>query len=158
MPDQKKEEDRALDQAGAQRASIVEMVKRLKHAQEGECTDEECRLSTSNDENDAAAILEYHNEDAAREAIQEDPLEVCVRSDWHAPNVNNATEPDEYFILLCTGGPAVRLIGELDEHAQPCSARLEYQDWGTRWTRFYDTNSDDDAALLTYAQEFYYGE
>jgi len=31
-------------------------------------------------------------------------------------------------ILLCTGGPVVRIVGDLSQHHEPDSARLEYQD------------------------------
>ena len=91
------------------------------------------------------------------ERIQEDPLSVEVRSDWHSPGDEN-DKPTEYTILLCTGGPAVRIIGELDEHGQPETATIEYQDWFTPWERYSDTSDEEDEALLTYAQQFYYGE
>ena len=91
------------------------------------------------------------------ERIHEDPLSVEVRSDWHSPGDGN-DKPTEYNILLCTGGPAVRIIGELDEHGQPETATIEYQDWFTPWERYGDTSDEEDEALLTYAQQFYYRE
>ena len=89
------------------------------------------------------------------EAIQAGPLEVAIRTDWHSLDVDS-TET-EYKILLCTGGPVVRIIGELGEYNDPQTARIEYQDWGTPWTELY-TDSDEDAAMLTYARQFYFGE
>ncbi len=37
----------------------------------------------------------------------------------------------------------------------PCRAWLEYQDWGTPWTQFFDAEQD---TLLTYCRQFYFGE
>lgn len=101
---------------------------------------------------DAAGDCE--NEEEARERIQEDALDISVRSDWQ--NVGETLEPSEFTILLCTGGPAVRIVGELDQYKQPCRAWLEYQDWFTPWTELVDGVSHSD--LLTYSQQFYFGE
>lgn len=92
------------------------------------------------------------DQDSAREAIQEDPLSVEVRSGWG--NVGDEMQAEEFCILLCTGGPAVRIRGELD-NGNPCRAWMEYQDWGTGWTQFYDASQD---TLLAYCSEFYFGE
>lgn len=92
------------------------------------------------------------DEDDARERIQEDPLSVEVRSGWHTPG--DAPQVEEFCILLCTGGPAVQIRGELDEHCEPCRAWLEYRDWGTPWTQYFDAAQD---TLLQYAGQFYYG-
>jgi len=121
--------DDARNQAQAQLESIRGMVFRLEHAQD------------------------CHDEDEARQAILEDALDVQVRSDWGKPG---DLEPGEYMILLCTGGPAVRIIGQLDS-CYPASAQIEYQDWGTPWTAL-PTSSAEEADLLTYASQFYYGE
>ena len=94
------------------------------------------------------------SEDEAREAIEEDPLSVLVRSDWHSPGEENP-EPVEFEILLSTGGPATRIVGELGLHAEPSRARLEVQDWGTPWTEYLDSDRD---VLLSYARCFYFGE
>ena len=128
-----KEEDRGKKQAMAQIASIVEMVNNL-------------------DNSDYAA---ENGEYSAQEAIQNDPLSVEVRSGWHS--VGSTHPPDEFCILLCWGGPACRIIGELDEHAQPEKPRLEYQDWGTSWTE-YPLTDEEEAALQTYCEQFYFEE
>ena len=117
-----------------------------------------------------AALDAARDEDAAetaRQTIQEDPLEVTVRSGWYAPG-SEAGKPEEFCILLSTGGPASRIIGSLDEHGQPEMARLEVQDWGTPWAGQWGTAEvqaalGDGAAevtevLLAYAREFYFGE
>lgn len=96
--------------------------------------------------------------DEALEAIQNDPLEVAVRSGWVAPAGKiNGQSPEEFKILLCTGGPAVQIIGELDEHCQPERARIEHQDWGTPWTE-YRLSGDEQDVLLEYCRQFYFGE
>lgn len=72
----------------------------------------------------------------AEQRIQEDPLEILVRSGWESSKDNFTA--DEFKILLTTGGPAVRIIGELRD-GEPCRAWLEVQDWGTPWTEYYET-------------------
>jgi len=102
------------------------------------------------------------NQGAARDRIQEDPLSVQVRSGWMEPGqleqeckrVKNHILAEEFEILLCTGGPAVRIMGGLDARCQPYRAWLEYQDWGTPWTRYFDAEQN---TLLAYANEFYFG-
>ena len=93
------------------------------------------------------------SQDDASERIQESPLSIEVRSGW--ANCGDALNAEEFQILLCTGGPAVRILGELDQHGQPDRAWIEYQDWGTPWTQYFDA---DGATLVRYAQQFYFGE
>lgn len=103
------------------------------------------------------AAGDCESEEQAREAIQNDALEVQVREDWHNPGEQHNT-PSEFYILLCTGGPAVRIMGELDNALQPSRAWLEYQDWGTPWTELVSMESHERDALLTYCQQFFFGE
>ena len=93
--------------------------------------------------------------DAARDRLQEGPLSVEVRSGWYA--LGGDSTPEEFNILLSTGGPALRLMGDLDEHGEPIRAYLQYQDWGTPWTDYY-AGEGSGAVLLAYAQQFYFGE
>lgn len=95
------------------------------------------------------------DEEQARERIEESPLSVEVRGDWHAPGAEEES-PSEFCILLSTGGPALRLLGELDEHCQPTRAWLEHQDWGTPWTHYYIQDGAD--TLLKWASVFYFGD
>jgi len=67
-------------------------------------------------------------------------------------------DPEEFNILLCTGGPAVRITGDLDLLNQPDTARLEYQDWFEPWEPLYDITAEEQQALLTYCQQFYLGD
>jgi len=99
--------------------------------------------------------LDGEDEENARETIQEDPLEIQVRSDWYSPGDTENAKPAEYKILLGTGGPASRIVGDLDEYAQPTRARLQVQDWGKPWTEYFDV---DRVVLLRYAQCFYFGD
>lgn len=164
MVTENKTDARAKDQAKAQLESIIEMVKRLQHCQD--CDGEECELTTQEiyaginlfykegDEATEEDREQYHNEEEARQSIQEDPLSVQVRSDWHTPGEEEA--PSDFEILLCTGGPACRIIGELDQHQQPDTAKIEYQDWFTPWVELVDISSSEREALLSYARQFYF--
>ncbi len=149
----------SLSNALAWFASIKEMVEALEAAQ--------------------ASDTEI-NSDAEQQRIHESVLSVEVRSDWFVPStdaINALQTPTEYRILLTTGGPGLQLTGTLDEHGQPETAELQHQDWGTPWTRveysalcsIADSNvpkgsiSGDAmervrALLLTFAQQFYFGE
>lgn len=90
---------------------------------------------------------ECKNQEEARERILEDALSLEFRSGW----VTNweDVEKEEYCLLLTTGGPAARIIGEV-RNGEAYSARLEVQDWGTPWTEHITTGSDHEA-LLDYA-------
>lgn len=101
-----------------------------------------------------SAAGDCEDEDDARQRINEDPLSIEVRSDWHAPG--ESAEDAEFCILLCTGGPAVRIIGDLDRGV-PSRPRVQYQDWGTPWTEYFPS-SDERAAIETYCAQFFYGE
>lgn len=90
----------------------------------------------------------------AEERIQEDALSLEFRSGWVTDKT--AMEAEEYCLLLTTGGPAVRIIGEI-EQGEATSARLEVQDWGTPWTEHF-TTGDDHEALMDYVRCFYFGE
>lgn len=131
-----KENDNAKRQAKAQLESIKEFMS---------------RLSTASEADDGT-------EDQVREDINADPLSIEVRAGWHMPGQGKAPDPEEFMILLCTGGPAVRIIGQLDEHMQPEKPVIQYQDWFTPWTDYHETTDEEDQALLEYCQCFYYGE
>lgn len=110
----------------------------------------------------------------ARQRILEDALSVEVRSGWYNPDGRSGklgalqSDPAEYRILLCTGGPAVQITGKLSEHVEPETARLEIQDWFLPWTEYRPSwNSETMYAakqqepqdvLLAYARQFYFGE
>ena len=91
--------------------------------------------------------------DAIEDYAREMPLSVLVRSDWHAPGAD--FEPAQFELLLSTGGPAVRIIGELDHHRQPYRPQLQYQDWGIAWTDHPESKID---WLEWFAGLFWYGD
>ena len=90
------------------------------------------------------------DEEDARNRIQEDALSVEVRSGWDI--VGGDLSAAEFRIVLCTGGPHVEIMGELD-NGQPYRAWIQYQDWGTPMTQFFDV---EESTLLAYCQEFYF--
>jgi len=91
--------DNAEKQAQAQLDSIIQMIAALRTAR----SDEE--------------------REAAHTSIEDDPLSVEVRGDWHVPGSEGA-KPSEFMILLCTGGPAVRIRGKLDRYSEPEKPRV----------------------------------
>ena len=118
----------SCDQAFAQLASIKEMLQAVENA-----TDDE--------------------REAAEQAIYDDPLAVDVRSGW--VNVWAAEfEPVEYRVLLCTGGPAVQLEGELDDRNQPYNVQLQHQDWFEPW-QTVPLTAEDTETLLAYVRHFF---
>lgn len=131
------ETENSASQAAAQLASIKEMVAALVAANEAE-------------------------DDNAREevetAIHQDALSVEVKNDWYAVG-NKPEAPTHFRILLCTGGPAVQIVGCLSEHSEPEleGIELQHQDWGTPWTNLRLTE-EDRKVLLAYATCFYFGE
>jgi len=88
-------------------------------------------------------------EEEARESI----LSLEVRSGWHSPG--QCDGPEEFCLLLSTGGPALRLIGDLTQHGIPHRCRLEHQNWFTPWTEYHGGTSE---SLEWFAGLFYYGE
>lgn len=130
-------DDHGRSQAVAQFESIKDMVMELQTARDAE------------DDNGFGPIED------AEQRIREDALTVEVRSNWHG--LGEDTYNEEFRILLCTGGPAVQIVGKLTEHNEPESARLEYQDWGTPWTTLPQAHTDRQI-LVEYASTFYFGE
>ena len=83
----------------------------------------------------------------AREEIVNNALEVATGKDF------DGTET--YMILLSTGGPATRIIGELDEHGQPTTATFQFQDWFLPWTEA-QLSQEEKQTLIKYAEFFYF--
>ena len=77
--------------------------------------------------------LERYDKDHSDEIIeelQEMPLSVEFRSGWQG--YGEELKPEEFSILMCTGGPAVRIIGKIWDGV-PSDAHIQGQDWGTYW-------------------------
>lgn len=117
-------------------------------------------IEEMNEAHESARDNETFSGDRSEEterAIHESILSVQVRSGWFNPGERVAREtsqPEEYELLLTTGGPALRIIGHLDEHCQPRTAELQMQDWGVPWERY----PAPEATLLKFASVFWYGE
>lgn len=95
----------------------------------------------------------FEDADAIRERLEQAPLAVSVRSGWSTPY--DTLQASEYQILLTTGGPALRIIGDLSEHGEAETARLQYQDWGTPWTD-YPLQQSETRPLIAFASLFYF--
>jgi hypothetical protein len=124
----------------------------LEHAKEqGQAQYDSIRKRT-------ARLNDDPGNDRARDAVHEDALCVRIRSGWYDPGADRG-EPEEFEILLCTGGPAVRLIGKLNQYGEPETARMQVQDWFEPWTDFVPAGDEDcGEVLLTYARCFYFGQ
>lgn len=94
-----------------------------------------------------AAAGDHKDRDEAAERIQEDPLSIRIFGE----RVKGEWEVDKAEILLTTGGPAVRIMCEMDQHAEPHRAWLEVQDWSKPWTQYFGADQD---VLLTYCRQF----
>ena len=75
----------------------------------------------------------------ARDAIHATPLSVEVRSGWRSVG-EDAGEPEEFRIILCTGGPHVELTGDIGG-----TVRVVLGDWG-EWGEYYP-DADERSAL-----------
>ena len=132
--------EQAQQQAKAQLEAIHELMEAMEEA------------STGNEVIFDGEAMDWED---LQERGQELPLSVLVRSAWQTPG--ESLESSEFEILLCTGGPAVRIRGNLSQHRQPESAHIEYQDWFTSWQRL-PVNGADEEALLGFAWLFWFGE
>ena len=137
-------EAHAITNARGQLESIKELYRNHKQAE-------------SNDD--------YTREDEIREQAQEEALSVEFRSGWSSNP--EEMEPEEFKILLSTGGPACQIIGKLDQYKQPLDIEIQYQDWGTPWeplqlNSHYANKSpnitSDYEALEWFCNCFYFGQ
>lgn len=115
---------------------------------------------------EAKAVLKDHGYDGTNhnavldlieETMRESVLSVEIREGWKEPDDGASFDPTEFRILLTTGGPALRIMGELD-NSEPSRCWLQHQDWGTPWTQYFSRSSERATALRWFASLFYYGE
>jgi hypothetical protein len=160
MTSEKKERD-WVEQVGAPAyAAIEEMVAALQADYDrleelrDIADDPETKYSEWEDREEYEELKEAagdcESEDDARQRIDEDPLSLRIfgertSGEWEATN---------YELLLGTGGPAVRIVGDLND-GEAASARLEVQDWFKPWTEYGPT---DDDVLMAYVGCFYFGD
>jgi len=122
------ESEQAREQAKSKLKSIMALVERAHHAQ-------------------------THDMDAIEEEIFNSPLSVEVSSGWTP--VGEKLKPAKYNLLMTTGGPGTRIVGDLDTEGIPATVDIEYQDWNTPWTK-YPLSNEELQAILEFAQYFSY--
>lgn len=91
----------------------------------------------------------FDDSDSLRERIEQMPLSVQVRDGWRSPGAES-DGAEEFEILLSTGGPALRITGDIGG-----SPSLQWQDWGTPWTDCRDTTDGQDEAIAAFVGLFY---
>ena len=93
-----------------------------------------------------------------KESILNSALSVEFRSGWYSsPESIADLSPEEFKILLTWGGPALRVIGDLNQYKEPENIKIQFQDWGTCWTDFKITENQQEA-LNWFCNCFYFGE
>ena len=139
-----KNEAHAISNARGQLESIKELYRNYKQAESDD---------------------DYTREDEIREQAEYEALSVEFRSGW----TSNPEEmkPEEFKILLSTGGPACQIVGKLDQYNQPTDIEIQYQDWFTPWEplqlncTYADRSpniTSDYEALEWFCNCFYFGE
>ena len=99
---------------------------------------------------------DYDQQDELRESVSNSALSVEFRSGWYSsPESITDLRPEEFKILLSWGGPALRVIGEIEEN-YAVNPKLQYQDWGTAWTDLKITE-DQQESLNWFCNCFYFG-
>jgi hypothetical protein len=83
--------------------------------------------------------------------VHDSPLCLMYRSGWQT--IGEKLGPAEYQILLMTGGPAVRIVGDLDMDGVPTTATLQFSNWFHPWSDYLACEPD---VLLAYARSFYF--
>lgn len=94
----------------------------------------------------------YTDTDTLCDHVRESALCVEVRGGWHVPGDDDP--PQEFAILLSTGGPACRIWGSVNSCLPPV---MQCQDWGTPWTEYRPQVADWCEAVLWFCELFYFG-
>lgn len=178
ITDAKEERIRAAAEAGSWASRICAWTEAIDFCTDGdaEMRDLICRGPVLCRSLEARAVLREHgydgtNREETREAIEatarEAVLSVDVRSGWRTAGdawdgSKWVLEAEEFQILLSTGGPAVRIVGDLGLCNQAEAPRLEHQDWGTPWTEWKGDCPKAGAPLQpileTFCGLFFFGE
>ena len=134
-----KKPNHALENAKAHIESIVEDFEKISFL--------ESLNVTSNEEEEEIEQI--------KEGINNSALSVEFRSGW-STNFDEL-EIEEFKILLSWGGPALRIIGDLDQYKQAENIKLQFQDWGTSWTD-YELKEEEEESLNWFCNCFYFGD
>ena len=134
-----KEKNHALQNAIGHIESIVEDYENFNYIE---------NLNVTCDE-------DYEKQEKIKESILNSALSVEFRSGWTSNP--NELEIEEFKILLTWGGPALRVIGDLNQYKEPENVKMQFQDWGTFWTDFEITENQQEA-LNWFCNCFYFGE
>ncbi|MES2300871.1 MAG: hypothetical protein V4521_02155 [Pseudomonadota bacterium] len=141
--------DHAISNARAWAGTICEVMTAFTALESGEVESVEFDGST------------YDDADDLRQRIDEMPLSVQVRGGWYTPGDSDGfdAKPEEFEILLSTGGPALRIYGKLNGYGSVDGAPdLEWQDWGTPWTTYSEETESEVDAICAFAACFWFGE
>ena len=137
-----KEKDHALQNAIGHIESITEDHEKYLFY-------ESCNVTTIEQEEEIEQM---------KESILNSALSVEFRSGWYSsPESIADLKPEEFKILLTWGGPALRVIGDLNQYKEPENIKMQYQEWGTFWTDFQITENQQEA-LNWFCSCFYFGE
>ena len=91
--------------------------------------------------------------DRINDLVSEQPVEVSTRSDWESNS--EEYEASEFNILLCTGGPAVRIFGSCEDgYAE--NIELQHQDWFTPWETVHSLSDNQKDAMEWFCNFFVY--
>lgn len=114
----------------------------------------------SGEESAIAEGTEYHSADEVVDAAMEMPLSVEVSAGYYAPGTE--PKPNRFQVLLSTGGPALRIAGDLNNWLEPSGdIRFQVQDWFTPWEDYTPESvgrSDLADALAWVCSCFWFGE
>ena len=147
-----KKEAHAITNAKGELEKIKELYRKFKKEEEFESWGE-CR-----------SVWNWTS-DGIQEEARNEALSVEFRSGWSS-NLESM-EPEEFKILLSTGGPACQVKGNLDQYNQATDIEIQYQDWGTPWEplqlncTYADKSpniTSDYEALEWFCNCFYFGE
>jgi hypothetical protein len=116
-------------------------------------TDEAWAAEFPTEAAELAELVEEAGDCTDREDAEQRILEDALSLRIFGERTDGEWVADRFELLLGTGGPAVRIMGEL-EGGEAHRAWLEVQDWGTPWTHHYESGMG--AVLLTYARCFCY--
>lgn len=149
-------------------ASMRDDLDALEHAQECDGTNENGKPCKRGSETRSFKLKDgtkgkqnkhqnpdaWHDEERAREAIEQGHYGIELRGGWYAPGGRDEDGAQEYCVTLGGGGPAMRIVGELED-GSPSTARYQFQDWFKPWTDA-ELSEKESAILLQWVGHLYF--